>query len=164
MIQERISRIRSLLPRLQLAQERAWLKAEVGSGAHSVIEHMTSSQLSSFAIFGKVHTFKRGQHIVVQGDEADGFYILLSGHLTVGIEGRLIGEVSEGDVFGELGLLEGGAREADVTVVSADAEVLFMSTRSFQHLLQTVPAFAWGIWETAASRRELIRRPTTSAP
>ena len=161
-IQERISRIRSLLPRLQLAQERAWLKAEVGSGAHSVIEHMTSSQLSSFAIFGKVHTFKRGQHIVVQGDEADGFYILLSGHLTVGIEGRLIGEVSEGDVFGELGLLEGGAREADVTVVSADAEVLFMSTRSFQHLLQTVPAFAWGIWETAASRRELIRRPTTA--
>src|SRR6266498_2337328 len=80
-IQERISRIRSLLPRLQLAQERAWLKAEVESGAHSVIEHMTSSQLSSFAIFGKVHTFKRGQHIVVQGDEADGFYILLSGHL-----------------------------------------------------------------------------------
>ena len=163
-IQERISRIRSLLPRLQLAQERAWLKAEAGSSARSVIEHMTSSQLSSFAIFGKVHTFKRGQHIVVQGDEADGFYILLSGHLTVGIEGRLVGEVSEGDVFGELGLLEGGAREADVTVVSADAEVLFMSTRSFQHLLQTVPAFAWGIWETAASRRELIRRPTTSAP
>jgi MarR-like DNA-binding transcriptional regulator SgrR of sgrS sRNA len=43
--------------------------------------------------------------------------------------------------------------------VSADAEVLFMSTRSFQHLLQTVPAFAWGIWETAAGRRDPIRRP-----
>jgi len=80
------------------------------------------------------------------------------------IEGRLVGEVSEGDVFGELGLLEGGTREANVTVVSADAEVLFMSSRSFRHLLQTVPAFAWGIWETAASRRESIRRPRTSAP
>ncbi len=163
-IQERISRIRNLLPRLQLAQERARLKAEAESGARSVIEHMSASQLSSFAIFGKVEGFKRGQHVVVQGDEADGFYVLLSGHLAVGIEGRVIAEVSEGDVFGELGLLEGGTREANVTVVSADAEVLFMSTRSFQHLLQTVPAFAWGIWETAASRRELIRRPTTSAP
>ena len=164
MIQDRISRIRTLLPRLQLAQERAWLKAEAGSRERSVIEHMTSSQLSSFAIFGKVQTFKRGQHIVVQGDEADGVYVLLSGHLTVDIEGRLIGEVSEGDVFGELGLLEGGTREANVTVVSADAEVLFMSSRSFQHLLQTVPAFAWGIWETAATRRESIRHPTRTTP
>ena len=158
-IQERVSKIRSLLPRLQLAQERARLKAALEPGARSVIEHMTSSQLSSFAIFSRIKEFKQGHHIFVAGDEADGFYILLSGHLAVGTEGRSIGELSEGDVFGELGLLEGGTREANVTVVSVDAEVLFMSTRSFQHLLHTVPAFAWGIWETAAGRRDLIRRP-----
>jgi CRP-like cAMP-binding protein len=158
-IQERVSKIRSLLPRLQLAQERARLKAALESGARSVIEHMTSSQLSSFAIFSQIKEFKQGHHILVEGDEADGFYILLSGHLAVGTEGRFIGELSEGDVFGELGLLEGGTREASVTVVSADAEVLFMSTLTFQQLLHTVPAFAWGIWETAAGRRDLIRRP-----
>src|SRR6266850_1420397 len=158
-IQERVSKIRSLLPRLQLAQERARLKAALEPGARSVIEHMTSIQLSGFAIFSRIKEFKQGQHILVEGDEADGFYILLSGHLAVGTEGQFIGELSEGDVFGELALLEGGTRKANVTVVSADAEVLFMSTRSFQHLLQTVPAFAWGIWETAAGRRDLNRRP-----
>jgi len=158
-IQERVSKIRSLLPRLQLAQEHARLKAALEPGARSLIEHMTSSQLSGFAIFSGIKEFKQGQHILVEGDEADGFYILLSGHLAVGTEGRFIGELSEGDVFGELGLLKGGTREANVTVVSADAEVLFMSTRSFQHLLHTVPAFAWGIWETAAGRRDVIRRP-----
>ena len=152
-IQERVSKIRSLLPRLQLAQEHARLKAALEPGARSLIEHMTASQLSGFAIFSGIKEFKQGQHILVEGDEADGFYILLSGHLAVGTEGRFIGELSEGDVFGELGLLKGGTREANVTVVSADAEVLFMSTRSFQHLLHTVPAFAWGIWETAAGRR-----------
>jgi CRP-like cAMP-binding protein len=158
-IQERVSKIRSLLPRLQLAQERARLKAALEPGARSVIEHMTASQLSSFAIFSQIKEFKQGHHILVEGDEVDGFYILLSGHLAVGTEGRFIGELSEGDAFGELGLLEGGTREATVTVVSADAEVVFMSTRSFQQLLLTVPAFAWGIWETAAGRRDLIRRP-----
>jgi CRP-like cAMP-binding protein len=158
-IQERVSKIRSLLPRLQLTQEHARLKAALEPGARSLIEHMTSSQLSAFAIFSGIKNFRRGQHIIVEGDEADGFYILLSGHLAVGTEGRFIGELSEGDVFGELGLLEGGTREASVTVVSADAEVLFMSTRSFQHLLHTVPAFAWGIWETAAGRRDRTRRP-----
>ncbi|HEY4911462.1 MAG TPA: cyclic nucleotide-binding domain-containing protein, partial [Methylomirabilota bacterium] len=158
-IQERVSKIRSLLPRLQIAQERARLKAALEPGARSVIEHMTSSQLSSFAIFSQIQEFKQGHHILVEGDEADGLYILLSGHLAVGAEGRFIGELSEGDIFGELGLLEGGTREASVTVVSADAEVLFMSTRSFQDLLHTVPAFAGGIWETATGRRDLIRRP-----
>jgi CRP-like cAMP-binding protein len=158
-IQERVSKIRSVLPRLQVAQEHARLKAAREPGARSLIEHMTSSQLSAFAIFSVLRNFKQGQHIIVEGDEADGFYILLSGHLAVATEGRFIGELSEGDVFGELGLLEGGTREASVTVVSADSEVLFMSTRSFQHLLQTVPAFAWGIWETAAGRRDRTHRP-----
>jgi CRP-like cAMP-binding protein len=158
-IQERVSKIRSVLPRLQVAQEHARLKAAREPGARSLIEHMTSSQLSAFAIFSVSRNFKQGQHIIVEGDEADGFYILLSGHLAVATEGRFIGELSEGDVFGELGLLEGGTREASVTVVSADSEVLFMSTRSFQHLLQTVPAVAWGIWETAAGRRDRTHRP-----
>jgi CRP-like cAMP-binding protein len=157
-VQERISKIRNLLPRLQRAQERARLKAETEPGTRTVIEHMNSSQLSSFAIFSKVQTFKQGHPILVRGDEADGFYVLLSGHLAVRVEGQVVGELSEGDVFGEMGLLEGGMREADVIVVSADAEVLSMSTRSFRSLLQAVPAFAWGIRETAADRRESTRR------
>jgi len=162
-VQQRISTIRSLLPRLELAQGRARLKAETEPGARSLIEGMSTSQLSSLAIFGTVQTFKQGHPIYVQDDEANGFYILLSGHLAVGVEGQLVAELSEGDVFGEVGLLDGGSREADVTVVSDDAEVLFLSTRRFQNLLQTVPAFAWGIWETAAGRRESIRRPPAPA-
>src|SRR5215469_2145015 len=50
-IQERVSMIRRLLPQLQLAQERARLKAALEPGAKSVIESMTSGQLSGFAIF-----------------------------------------------------------------------------------------------------------------
>src|SRR5205085_12108082 len=123
----------------------------------SIIEHMTSTQLSSFAIFSEVRSFGQDQRIVAHGAEADGIYILLSGHLAVRIDGAGVGELSEGDIFGEMGLLEGGPREAEVVVVSADAEVLFMSTRSFRDLLRTVPAFAWGIRETAAGRRESMR-------
>jgi len=163
-IQQRLGTIRHLLPRLQLTQGRARLKAEADPGAHSVIEGMSASQLSSLAIFGTVQTFKQGHAIFVLDDEANGFYILLSGNLTVGIEGQVVAELSEGDVFGELGLLDGGSRESDVTVVSADAEVLFISTRRFQNLLQTVPSFAWGIWETVAGRRESVRRPPPPAP
>jgi CRP-like cAMP-binding protein len=162
-VQERLSKIRSLLPRLQMAQNLARLKAEANLGTRSVIEGMSASQLSSLAIFGRVQTFKQGQPIVVQGDEADGFYILLSGHLEVVVDGdRIVSELGEGDVFGEWGLLDGGTRQASVIVASADAEVLFMSIRSFQNLLKMVPAFAWGVWETVG-RREFIRSPRMPA-
>jgi len=145
-VHERVTKIRSLLPRLELAQERARLKAVLEPGAASVIEPMTSSQLASFVIFGEVRSFNLGAHIFIEGDAADGFYILLSGHLVFGTGGRFISELSEGDVFGESGLLEGSIREASVTVVSAVAEVLFMSHEKFQHLVHKVPAFASGSW------------------
>src|SRR5262245_10924448 len=93
-IQDRVSKIRRLLPRLQLAQERARLKAALEPGAKSVIEPMTSSQLSGFANFGQIKAFTRGQSILVEGDPADGLYILLSGHLAVGTGGRFISELS----------------------------------------------------------------------
>jgi CRP-like cAMP-binding protein len=158
-IQNRISRIRGVLPRLQLAQERARLKVDPAlSMTRSVIETMRSNQLVAFAIFSEVKGFRQGDPVIVEGDEADGFYVLLSGHLTVSVSGRTVGELTEGDVFGELGLLEGGKRGATITVLSADTEVLFMSTRNFQELLQSVPAFAWGIWETASRRR--VARPS----
>ncbi len=159
-IQDRLSKIRNLLPRLQMAQALARLKAEAGLGTRSVIEGMSATQLASLAMFGTIQTFKQGHPIVAQGDEADGFYILLSGHLAFAIEGnRVVGELVEGDVFGEGGLMEDATHKATVTVTSADAEVLFMSISSFQNLLKTVPAFAWGVWEslgrrTAAERRE----------
>jgi CRP-like cAMP-binding protein len=158
-IQERLSTIRTLLPRLQLAQGRARLKAGTQPGAHSAIEGMSSCQLSSLAILSTVRTFKHGQPVTIRADEVNGFYILLSGHLVVGINGRIVAELSEGDIFGEQGLLEGGASQVDVTAVSVDAEALFVSTRSLQRLLRTVPTFGWGIWETVAGRRESIRVP-----
>jgi CRP-like cAMP-binding protein len=155
-IQERIGTIRTLLPRLQLAQERARLAGAAGlASRRSVLEYMSANQLSSFALFSRVQTLKAGETVVVEGAVADGFYVLLSGHLTVSAAGHQVGEVSEGDAFGEMGLLEGGRRGATIRVASADAEVLFMSTRSFQNLLDSVPAFAWEIWAIASDRRRV---------
>src|SRR4030095_12143823 len=88
-IQERVDKMKSLLPRLEIAQDRARLKAALDPGARSVIEHMTASQLSGFAIFSLVKELKQGHHVFAEKDTADGFYVLLSGHLAVGTEGRV---------------------------------------------------------------------------
>jgi CRP-like cAMP-binding protein len=92
--------------------------------------------------------------VVIEGERADGFYILLSGYLTVITGGAVVAELSEGDVFGEIGLIEEGKHMATIEVVSADAEVLYMSQQAFDALLQTVPAFSFELRIMAAQRHE----------
>jgi CRP-like cAMP-binding protein len=158
-IQARIGKIRTLVPRLQLAQARAVRNTkEDPQRIRSVIEEMNTARLSAFAVFSEVKRFEQGMPVVIEGEAADGFYILLSGYLRV-ITGRaVVGELSEGDVFGEIGLIEEGKRMATIEVVSADAEVLYMSHQAFAALLQTAPAFSFGLRVTAAQRHERDHR------
>jgi CRP-like cAMP-binding protein len=154
-IQVRIGKIRTLVPRLQLAQARAVRKTkEDPQRIRSVIEEMNTTQLSAFAVFSEVKSFEQGIPVVIEGEAADGFYILLSGYLRVITDSAVVGELSEGDVFGEIGLIEEGKRMATIEVFSADAEVLYMSQQAFAALLQTVPAFSFGLRVTAAQRHE----------
>lgn len=155
-IQERIGRIRSLLPKLQLAQSRVVQQTRQDpERVPSLIADMSPGQLSAFAVFSEIKQFAQGMAVVTEGDVADGFYILLSGHLMVQANGHIIGELSEGDVFGEVGLITGGLRTATVYVGSADAEVLFMSQHNFNALLHHVAAFSFGIRTIAEQRLEL---------
>jgi CRP-like cAMP-binding protein len=151
-IQGRISRLRRLLPSLQLAQDRARLRPDGVAEGHGILEYLTAGQLTGFALFGETRTLRRLDVVVQEGDPADAFYVLLSGHLQAAIHGRVVRELGEGDGFGEIGLLHGGHRTATITVTSADAEVLVMGRHEFNTMLATMPAFAWGIWETATSR------------
>jgi CRP-like cAMP-binding protein len=127
-IQPRIGKIRELWPKLQTVQARALQKsAQDPSRTQSVIEDMTPGQLSAFAVFSEVKKYQRWEAVVVEGEEADGLYILLSGHLLVIAGGQTIAELSEADVFGELlivrrlaGLQSRKLEEARETFEAAD--------------------------------------------
>ena len=164
-IQPRIGKIRELLPKLQAVRTRARQKsAHDPTRTRSVIEEMHSGQLSAFAVFSEVKRYQRWDAVVVEGEEADGLYILLSGHLHVAAGGKPIGELTEADVFGELGLLEARERMATVRVASADAEIMFMSRQNFNTLLQKVPAFSFGVRTVAAQRQEKAQSETIKEP
>ena len=153
-VQDRVAKTRTLLPRLELARTRQRAQGRTNlARPPSVISQMTSGQLAKLAMFGEARNFKRNQTVIIEGEEPDGFFILLSGHLSATVGGWVVGELSEGDTFGEMALLEGGRRRATIQVVSADAEALFMSTHDFQRLLETLPALSWGIREIAGRWR-----------
>jgi MFS family permease len=71
-----------------------------------------------------------GDVVVREGDEADGFAIVVSGTLDVQQGGRSVRELGPGDAFGEIGLLMARPRTASV-VSAGPAQILWLDAETF---------------------------------
>ena len=71
--------------------------------------------------------FPSGSRIIKEGDEADFFYVVIEGKVTVVKEGKeeavLVAELGPGRSFGEIGLLKGVRRTASV-IAKTDVQLL----------------------------------------
>lgn len=82
----------------------------------------------------------RGEFIVRAGDAADSLFILLSGSAKVlnsDEEGRevILAVLGAGEFFGEMGLIDGSARSADV-VAQESCEMLMMNREDLHRCMQ----------------------------
>ncbi len=89
--------------------------------------------------------FKKGEHIINQGDAADSLYFITRGRVDVRVpikgraESHRVSTIEAGKApFGELALLDGGARTADV-VAAADTEVLMLDKGKFDDFGKSEP-------------------------
>src|SRR5437867_6418275 len=100
-------------------------------------------------------SFEDGSVIVPEGEEGQGFYLLMSGEASVRRAGTEINHLGAGDFFGEIALLEGTPRTA--SVVAAGAVVCLGILRSdFRPLLMRLPRIALRIIEEEGRRYEKV--------
>ncbi len=90
-------------------------------------------------------SFGSGQQIFSRGDAGTDLYLVLQGRVRLSIislEGRELAftHASPGDIFGEIATLDGGARTADATAVSA-VKALSLSRAQLNTLLENSPQF-----------------------
>ena len=100
---------------------------------------------------GKQRTYAAEETIVREGSTGTALYIVLSGLARVERAGEVIGQVSGGDFFGELALIEEHPRSASVVAVE-ETECLLYTAWEFSALLDEHPEIAVPIM------RELIAR------
>ncbi|CAJ1937604.1 unnamed protein product [Cylindrotheca closterium] len=79
---------------------------------------------------------KNGEHIITQGDKADFFYIVAKGKVIYKVDGKLVGEASKEQSFGELSLLYTSPRAASVIALSNPTELFRIDQRAFRQILQ----------------------------
>jgi HlyB family type I secretion system ABC transporter len=114
-------------------------------------------------------SFGFGEVVFGEGDEPDGFYVLVSGGARVLKERSDGGELTlntlrPGDGFGELGLLTGEARSATVRA-SAESEALKLDRALFSALVQVHPELGQHFERQIERhrRRDLLRLSSTFA-
>jgi CRP/FNR family transcriptional regulator, cyclic AMP receptor protein len=113
-------------------------------------------RLSSYAVTKSV---KRGATIFAKGDPGNSLFAVCTGNVKItapSADGKdtVFNLLKEGDIFGEIALLDGHPRTADAVAVT-DCELLMIERRNFVPLVHSHPEIALKLIEVLCER---IRR------
>jgi CRP-like cAMP-binding protein len=95
--------------------------------------------------------FEAGERIVSEGDSGTGFYLILSGRAEVTRGSEKLATLGAGTFFGEMALLDGAPRSADVTTVE-DTSCLVLTPWTMRSVVSANPDVSLAMLE------ELTRR------
>jgi CRP-like cAMP-binding protein len=99
--------------------------------------------------------------VVKEGEIGDTFYVIMEGEAkVVNGAGRVVNRLYPGDIFGEISLMDGGARTASV-VAETPLTALALRRKDFMKMLQLEPSVSVKLLQhTAGLLRQLERSRT----
>jgi len=80
---------------------------------------LSDRALQTVAVFATETSVSAGKRLVHEGDYAYDLIVIEEGTADVVKDGQVVASLGPGDVFGEIGMLEGGKRTADVVATSS---------------------------------------------
>jgi CRP-like cAMP-binding protein len=118
--------------------------------------------LGRIADAGHVAEFEAGADVVHAGEPVSGFrafspkgvemHVILSGQAVVVVNGRTVDTLGPGEYFGELSLIDGQPRSADVVAGDGGLSTFALPRWSFDELLTSHPEIAIPILRVVAAR------------
>ena len=113
--------------------------------AHWLFASLETNQIKQIVERASVKQYTTDHTLFFQGDPADRFYIILEGSVSIEVistEGRslTLATFSEGDIFGEFAILDGGLRSANARVIS-DARMVSFHQSTIHNLISRYPTF-----------------------
>lgn len=117
---------------------------------------LTDEQLTPLARMAVGRKYPRHRTIVHAGDTTDSIFVIVQGRVKVlsgDAEGRevILSFLGEGECFGEMGLIDGAPRSADVVAVEA-CELLEISRADFTQALAGNPELCLNIMKSLVMR------------
>ncbi len=144
----------------QLAATHKTFTPEELAARFPLFAGLTPEQREVLVLHFQPYTAEPGQRIIRAGDPADALYLISKGEVEVMIDGRRINTRGPGEFFGEMALLSGDRRSADITALDY-CRFAVLSGRDFHRFLHRYPEIRDQITALAAERsRQAAAQPT----
>ncbi len=135
------------------------LEVSTALGKVPFFSGLSKKLLKTIVNSGREVSFKEGSTIVRQGGMGVGFFLILDGQVEVKKGGKVLAELSPGQFFGEMSLIDDQPRSADV-VATAPTRCFGLTSWSFSGILKSNPEMAMPILQEVVKRL----RTAQSAP
>lgn len=109
-------------------------------------------QLASIAALSTQVTLPAGTVLCRRGEQGREAFVLVEGSVAVCVEDEAIAVLRPGAVFGEMSLLDGNPRVANVTATD-QVSVLVLTRREFVSILDEAPGVAAQVYATLGARK-----------
>jgi len=127
-----------------------------------LFEHLSPDELRRIEMRSRARTFPRKSPIYLPADEARSVYLLAKGrakicHLTPEGKQSILAFIEPGELFGELAILDSGAREEYAEAIEVSTVVMIPGDE-IQRLMADLPELSFGITKMIGMRRRRIER------
>jgi CRP-like cAMP-binding protein len=116
-----------------------------------LFECLDDGDLTELAQRFQPRTYDKGAPVVSAGSSGLGFFVVDEGEATVRVRGEVARRLKPGDCFGEVALIDGGKRSADI-VAESHLHCYGISRDVFRPFVQEHPDVAWALLEELAAK------------
>jgi CRP/FNR family transcriptional regulator, cyclic AMP receptor protein len=121
-------------------QPHAPIRREALFEGHALFGDLAPAELHRLLSHARLEHYQSGRTIFMKGSPAQSMMAVVAGHIKISTPapaGRevVLAIINAGDIFGEIALLDGGARTADATALS-DCDLLVIDRRDFIPFLE----------------------------
>jgi len=107
---------------------------------HFLLGRLTAAEIEALVTYSRVERYAAGAEIFAKGSPGQSMMAVLCGTVrisSISLTGKEIvfNLINEGEIFGEIGLLDGGERSGDATAIT-DCEVLVLHRRDLMPFLE----------------------------
>src|SRR6476646_2440345 len=113
--------------------------------------NLSKSEMQGLSSSMKERQFDEGDTIAAEGATGVGFFIIDEGEATVSVRGNEVRTLKHGDYFGEVALIDDGARTATITA-KTPLKCYGITSWEFRQLVENNANLAWKMLETMAKR------------
>lgn len=100
----------------------------------------------------KTRPVRAGEVIFNEGDQATEFFVVDKGKVAIRLGNRTLDVIGEGQIFGEMSLIDAGPRSASA-VAETDAVIVPVSEKQFLFMISEAPYFALSVMRVLVERQ-----------